>query len=228
MQLTQRPDRQFNRLRSTQRAMTLGALLTLALLLAACGVTTSGGQPGGTTNGTATATAATTPGATPGGTPVPSVPPTDAVTLTTDQTSYTPSATINVTLVNHRATSIFAFDHQTSCTILILQRQAASGWQAVGGCSMGRMTQRIEIKAGATMKIAVSPLRRADSSVSLACRDLPRGPQLRPPASGYGGKYDGNLSDLHRQLRRAPVISSLATPPPGVYNPPVIAHGRAE
>ena len=130
--------------------------LTLSLLtLAACGVTTTNGQLGGAVSGTPTAT--TTSATTPGGTPVSSVPPTDAVTLTTDRTSYTTSATIIVTLSNHRSTSVFAFDHQTSCTILTLQRQTASGWQAVGGCSLGRMTQQIEVKAGETMKITIAP-----------------------------------------------------------------------
>ena len=86
-----------------------------------------------------------------------SVPPTDAVTLSADHTAYTPSSTINVTLINHRSTSIFTFDHQTSCTILTLQRQTTNGWVATGGCALGRMTQRVEIKAGATMQIALAP-----------------------------------------------------------------------
>ena len=86
-----------------------------------------------------------------------SVPPTDAITLTTDHALYTTSSTIIVTLINGRSTSIYTFDHQTSCTILTLQRQTASGWQAVGGCAMGRMTMHVEIKAGATMKISLAP-----------------------------------------------------------------------
>jgi len=131
--------------------------IVLVLTLAACGVTTAGEQqPGGTTSGTPTATAAST-ASSGGGTPVSSVPPTGAVTLTTDQASYTTSSTILVTLTNHRSTSIFAFDHQTSCTILTLQRQTASGWQAVGGCAQGRMTVQVEIKAGANMKITIAP-----------------------------------------------------------------------
>ncbi|HEX5547338.1 MAG TPA: hypothetical protein VFX24_08010 [Ktedonobacterales bacterium] len=129
--------------------------VALVLMLAACGVTTTGEQPGGTTGNTPAATAAST--ATSGGTPVSSVPPTNAITLTTDHASYTTSATIIVTLINGRSTSIFTFDHQTSCTILTLQRQTASGWQPVGGCAQGRMTVQVEVKAGANMKITLSP-----------------------------------------------------------------------
>lgn len=130
--------------------------VALVLMLAACGVTTtSEQQPGGAASTTPTTTAAST--ATPGGTSVSSVPPTSAITLTTDRSSYTTSSTIIVTLINGRSTSIYTFDHQTSCTILTLQRQTASGWQAVGGCAMGRMTMHVEIKAGATMKISLAP-----------------------------------------------------------------------
>ena len=131
------------------------APVVLVLALAACGVTTTSEQPGGTTSNTPTTTTAST--ATPGGTPVSSVPPTNAITLTTDHASYTTSGTIIVTLINGRSTSIFAFDHQTSCTILTLQRQTASGWQPVGGCSQGRMTVQVEITAGANMKITLAP-----------------------------------------------------------------------
>jgi hypothetical protein len=86
-----------------------------------------------------------------------SVPPTQAVTLTTDRSSYSPSSAIKVTLINHRSTSIFAYDHQTSCTILSLQRQTNGGWQVTGGCALGRVTQQIEIKAGETMQITLAP-----------------------------------------------------------------------
>lgn len=148
MPVAQRPNRRF----ITWRALPLALMLALA----ACGVSaTTGTQPGGASN--TTPTAASTSATTPGGTPVSSVPPTSAVVLSTDHTSYTSSSTINVTLINHRATSIFAFDHQTSCTILTLQRQTANSWATTGGCAMGRMTQRVEIKAGATMQIALAP-----------------------------------------------------------------------
>jgi hypothetical protein len=154
MPVAQRPNRQFVTWQSWRRGLGRVLPLALVLLLAACGVTTTTGlQPGGALNATTTATSA----ATPGGTPVSSVPPTDAVVLSIDHTSYTPSSTINVTLINHRATSIFTFDHQTSCTILTLQRQTPSGWEATGGCALGRMTQQVEIKAGATMQIALAP-----------------------------------------------------------------------
>ena len=131
--------------------------LTLALivpLLAACGVSTG---PGDVSSGTPTVSpsaSATSVASTP---TMSTQPPTSAVTLSADQTAYSPSSTIIVKLTNNRSTSIFTFDHQTSCTILTLQRQTSSGWQNVGGCALGRATQRVEIKAGETMTITLAP-----------------------------------------------------------------------
>lgn len=140
--------------RGAGRLALLALALALVMLLAACGVTTS--SPGGVSGG-GTPTSAPTPAATSAGTPRSTTIPASEVTLRTDQTAYKASSTIIVTLTNHRSTSIFAFDHQTSCTILNLQRQTASGWENTGGCALGRVTQRIEIKAGATMKITLAP-----------------------------------------------------------------------
>ena len=132
------------RTRRSEQLLLLVLTCALALLVAACGVPASGIASG-------------TPTPAQGGTPVSSVPPTSAVTLVNDRPSYTPSSAITVLLTNHRATSIFTFDHQTSCTILTLERQTTSGWEATGGCAMGCPTQRVEIKAGETMKILLAP-----------------------------------------------------------------------
>lgn len=138
--------------RRWRRETGLLATLAMALLLAACGVSAT--DLGGASSGTPTTTSASSA---PSTTPMSNQPPTSAVALSTDQTTYKMSSPINVTLTNHLSTSIFAYDHQTSCTILTLQRQTASGWENTGGCALGRMTLRVEIKAGATMKITLAP-----------------------------------------------------------------------
>jgi hypothetical protein len=155
MPVVQRRVRRFIWRRPLRRVIGGMAPLVLVLLLAACGVTTtSDQQPGSATNGALTPT---TSSATSGGTPVSSVPPTDAVTLSSDRRSYTTSSTITVTLINHRSTSIFTFDHQTSCTIIALQRQTDTGWKITGECLLESPTKLVEIKAGQTMKIALAP-----------------------------------------------------------------------
>ena len=131
-------------------AMALGLLA--CLLLAACGVTTAPGLGG-------QSSAKTTPA--PTGTPAtPSSDtqlPTGSVVLTVASAKYTRSSTIIVTLTNRGSGSIFAYDHQTSCTILSLQRQTSGGGQTVGACALGILTRQIEIRAGETMKIALAP-----------------------------------------------------------------------
>ena len=95
MPVAQQPKRRFMCLQSWWRGMAGALPIALMLALAACGVaTTTGLQPGGALNATTTATSA----ATPGGTPVSSVPPTDAVVLSADHTSYTSSSTIKPTI----------------------------------------------------------------------------------------------------------------------------------
>lgn len=143
-----------------RRCNRLGMLLpfALALWLAACGVSSStslGGATGTPTHAASeTVTTATM-------TPRPAVTSTESpvsdVTLSTDNTTYSPSSTITVVLVNHRSSRIVTYDHQTSCTILTLQRQTATGWQNVGGCALGIATRQVTIDAGQTMKIALSP-----------------------------------------------------------------------
>jgi hypothetical protein len=123
--------------------------LGVVLLLVACGV------PANTSGANSALSAATT--ASPGRTPMTANPPANAVSLSSDHTSYASSSTITVTLSNTLATSIRATDHQTSCSIVTLQRQTSSGWTNVGGCALMIATRIVEINAGETRKIALAP-----------------------------------------------------------------------
>lgn len=136
-------------LRSMTVAVFVALLLGAVLMLAACGV------PANTAGSNDALSAAST--ASSGRTPVSANPPANAVSLRSDHTSYTPSSTIIVTLSNTLATSVRTFDHQTNCTIVTLQRQTTNGWSNVGGCAMMIATRIVEIAAGETRKIALSP-----------------------------------------------------------------------
>lgn len=83
--------------------------------------------------------------------------PTPAVTLATDLGSYTPSQPITVTLVNGHTASLFTTDHQTGCSIITLRQETESGRRDVGGCMMGRATRIIEIPAGETVVVTLTP-----------------------------------------------------------------------
>jgi hypothetical protein len=138
---------------SVWRSAAIALGLLGCLLLAACGVTPApglGGQSSANTTPAPTGTPATPAAA---DTQLPS----GSVVLTVASGEYTRSSTIIVTLTNRSSGSIFAYDHQTSCTILSLQRQTSGGGQTVGACALGILTRQIEIRAGETMKIALAP-----------------------------------------------------------------------
>lgn len=136
-------------LRSMIAAVFVALPLGVVLLLAACGI------PANTSGANDALSAAST--ASPGRTPVTANPPANAVSLSSDHASYTPSSTIIVTLSNTLATSVRTFDHQTNCTIVTLQHQTTTGWTNVGGCAMMIATRIVEISAGETRKITLSP-----------------------------------------------------------------------
>ena len=150
MRLTQRR-------RIRWRPAPLALCLLGCLLLAACGVSTGLGQGGQSASTPMTPMTPTTPTPSLAPSASPTSPPAHGVTLTVAHASYSRSATITVTLINGGASPIFAYDHQTSCTILSLRRQTSSGWQTVGECALGVLTHQIEIHAGETMKIALAP-----------------------------------------------------------------------
>ncbi len=79
------------------------------------------------------------------------------ITLTTDRTAYAPPETITVRLVNSHPASVFTTDHQTCCSIITLLRQDNGRWVTAGGCMMGRATRVIEIPAGESMLITLTP-----------------------------------------------------------------------
>lgn len=133
------------------RPAPLALCLLGCLLLAACGVSTATGRDGQLASIHTTPSPALTPSTSPTSSPA------HGVTLAVARPTYSRSSTITVTLTNGSAGAIYAYDHQTSCTILSLQRQASSGWQTVGECALGVLTRQIEIRAGETMKIALAP-----------------------------------------------------------------------
>lgn len=133
------------------RPAPLALCLLGCLLLAACGVSTATGRDG------QLASIHTTPSPTLTPSVSPTSPPAHGVILTVARSTYTRSSTITVTLTNGSAAAIYAYDHQTSCTILSLQRLVSSGWQTVGECALGVLTRQVEIHAGETMKISLAP-----------------------------------------------------------------------
>ncbi len=136
--------------------MLRASLLFATLVLASCGVTTTGG-------GTTSNTGNTSPPTTTNG----------PVTISTDHSRYAPTDLVSVTVVNTTGGPIYAYDHQASCSVLALEVADGTNWKPayqlqpnLAGCAMGRMTVLVTIAAGQTLQanIMAGYLRRADGA----------------------------------------------------------------
>src|SRR5581483_9734207 len=129
-------------------------------------------EPSNSVSSTSTSTAASTPTpaatsastavATPTSKPVPTgvqtTPSTGAVRLLLNKSSYAPYETITVTIQNGFATPITTTDHQSGCTMVLLQMQDAKGsWQMQGLCREGIATRMVTLAAGSSTVQSLSP-----------------------------------------------------------------------
>ncbi len=136
----------------------LGSLIFL-FLLAGCGVKagSSANQP--TEN---SPTGAPEPSATPlspTSTPKPSStpsPPSPAVTLQVGASEYAIGSTISVTIKNQSQQTILLTDHQTNCTVLLVERQVAGIWQPVALCKLMIVTRVHPLNAGGTSEVKLT------------------------------------------------------------------------
>lgn len=91
-------------------------------------------------------------GASAAGTPNTSAPTITSgpVTIGTDHSAYNGADIMKVTITNHLTSVIYAYDSQASCSIVSLQVKQNGQWIASNAlpCMMGRVTMRVEIKAG--------------------------------------------------------------------------------
>jgi hypothetical protein len=80
------------------------------------------------------------------------------VTLSVGKSQYAPHDTIEVTVHNGLATSIFAQDSHSDCTLMTLLRSVNGSWQAQGSCvGMAPTRHILEIRPGAVMVQLLAP-----------------------------------------------------------------------
>jgi hypothetical protein len=116
--------------------------VALGLSLVACS-----GRPQTVGSGSATSSATEEPTTSAG-----------AVTLSMSQAHYAPHDTIEVTVHNGLATSIFAQDNHSDCTLMTLLRSVNEAWQAQGSCvGMAATRHVLEIQPGADMVQLLAP-----------------------------------------------------------------------
>lgn len=136
----------------------LGCLLALVLafVLVGCGYN---GMPSPSPGGSSSA------GSTPTSTPAtrqpapttPPVSPAGAVRLELDKTRYATNETVNVTILNGSAKNISTTDHQSDCTMLMLEWQSSTGWVMVGRCRTMLLSRMYTLKPGSTTLQRLSP-----------------------------------------------------------------------
>src|SRR2546423_6287785 len=137
------------------------ALATTAILAAGCARAGTAGGSGPTliSGGSGTATTAT---------PGPSVsassdlgtpgPVSDGrVTVSTDRTTYGPSATVTVTIANGLGSEIWSLNHQTDCSIVTVLRSTGSAWVPVGPCLLAMATFPVATGPGRLRVVSLTP-----------------------------------------------------------------------
>jgi hypothetical protein len=137
-------------------------LLTVGLLLAGCGYnsafTTTGAPP--TTTGSATTSTAVvrlTPGATSTATTISQGAAGQGVIVQTSAALYHPGQSIVVVILNHTTRTIVFANHQSNCTVVLLQVQAGSLWQSVALCRLMTVTKLLALGAGKSLSVTLSP-----------------------------------------------------------------------
>lgn len=128
-----------SRHKTTRRVVFGGALLAVALGLAACGVSTGAlGQSSGTQVTTQTVIRST-PTSTAGS---------NSVRLVLGQARYHPGDLVRVTIENGLSHSISATDHHSSCTLIQLEKLVNGSWQPAGICRLMTPTRVVDLPAG--------------------------------------------------------------------------------
>src|SRR5690242_8161219 len=117
----------------------LACLAGLSFVVAGCGATSSG-------NGASAGGQTPQPTATSG-----------AVTVSVGDASYAAKGTIQVTITNGSAGPIYFADHNTSCTVIELQRQAGGNWSTVNPCKLATATREHSLDAGKTLNVSLPP-----------------------------------------------------------------------
>lgn len=103
-------------------------------------------------------------------------PPTDSILLQVGATSYQQESTILVTIRNQSKQTISFADHQTNCTVLLLERQQANAWTPLAPCKLMIKTRLLSLKAGETLEVKLNAPGRWPAGLYRARLDYQMGP----------------------------------------------------
>lgn len=86
-----------------------------------------------------------------------------SVTVQTDTTVYSVSQPIGVTIHNGGKTTYYAQGGQSECTLIQMQRQVGSTWQAVMPCTSGEQASRAAVTPGLVEPFTLAPGNATDN-----------------------------------------------------------------
>ena len=147
------------------RGSVLALECALVVLLAGCGVTAAdrAGSASNAATNSATATASASAAAATATATV-SRAASGVVALTVGTGQYSASDHIVVTIHNGANTTIYAQQHNTSCSVILLERLVNSAWQPVYPCNNGFPHPTVsQIPAGGAQAVRLVPIATGDS-----------------------------------------------------------------
>lgn len=159
-----------------------GILTTLALLLAGCGAQTGGAGLGSaaTSQAGASATSAAptaTSGAAAGpSTATPSSGAAGQPQLILSAARFGPEDDINLTVRNGARTTIYAETQFTDCSIIVIERAVASGWQPINLCAGGNPHPTVtQLAPGAQAPLDLAPSAAGSGTLAGSSGQWPAG-----------------------------------------------------
>jgi hypothetical protein len=94
---------------------------------------------------------------TPGNTPNPGTVTSGHVTVTASKAQYGPTETVTATIANGLSSSILAADHQSDCTVLLIEYLTGQTWQPQNLCLLKTATRLISFGAGTATSQPLHP-----------------------------------------------------------------------
>lgn len=125
------------------------------LLLAGCGYN---GNTSNTSTNTAAQPATATAPVTPAATATPRTTPgasSAGVSVRSSASTYHPNETIVITITNATAQPISFADHQTNCSIVLLQHRDGTSWKSIALCKLMTLTRFLSLAAGHSSTISL-------------------------------------------------------------------------
>jgi hypothetical protein len=122
---------------------------------------------------------------TPGNTPGPGTVTSGHVTVTASKAQYRPTETVTATIANGLSSSILAADHQSDCTVLLIEYLTGQTWQPQNLCLLKTPTRLISFGAGTATSQPLQPPSGPTTSgwhvgtyrIVLTYRHTPSGPE---------------------------------------------------